>query len=199
MGRDIEWAHRQVGHTKDSDDRPDNDHYITPPEAIYPLVIEENFTFPWEPAVGTGVIANILDEHGYCTLRSDIMTGVNFLEDQPPGEFVDIITNPPYNQALGFIEKGLTYLYETGGKMALLLRLAFLEGIRKGLYQKHPPTRVRIFSRRIPRMHRASYTGKKSSSLIAFAWFIWEAKIPEITSIHWFDWKDYNNGSGAID
>jgi hypothetical protein len=51
----------------------------------------------------------------------------------------NIVTNPPYNSA-GFVGAGLQ---KASRKLALLLRLAFLEGNRANtLFAKTPPARV---------------------------------------------------------
>jgi hypothetical protein len=57
----------------------------------------------------------------------------------------------------------------------LLVRLAFLESeVRSEILEDGRLARVHVFANRLPRMHRAGWEGKKSTSGMAFAWFVWE-------------------------
>ena len=60
----------------------------------------------------------------------------------------NIITNPPFHSAEGFVAQCLKL---AEAKFALLLRLAFLEGANRTrtIFHKHPPARVWVFSERI--------------------------------------------------
>jgi hypothetical protein len=56
----------------------------------------------------------------------------------------------------------------------MLLRLAFLESVRReNLIRKL--SRVHVFANRLPMMHRDGWEGRKVSSAVAFAWFVWDA------------------------
>jgi len=68
--------------------------------------------------------------------------GENFLAPRRRAE--NIVTNPPYNAAEGFVRSGLS---QSGKKFALLLRLAFLEGSNRAntIFSKAPPSRVWVF------------------------------------------------------
>ena len=84
----------------------------------------------------------------------------------------NIVTNPPYKLANDFAAQAVAL---TTGKVAMLLRLVWLEGrARRHLFETTPLARVWVFSARLPRMHRGDYDGPKSSSTIAFAWFVWD-------------------------
>lgn len=198
-------AQMSVGHTAD-DDRPAADFYDTCPEAVRGLLAAEKLykTVPiWEPACGTGAISTELDKAGYITVSSDLydrgygLAGVDFLQsDEFVAEhFADgplyIITNPPFSAAEKFAWKANEIIARRAvGKVALLNRLQWLEGIkRRRMFIQTELARVWVFSRRIPRMHRPGYDGKKSSSLIAFAWFIWDNEHTGPPSLGWIDWK----------
>ena len=61
----------------------------------------------------------------------------------------DIITNPPYSIAEEFVRKSIEVL-QSGHKVAMLLRLNFLEGQkRRKLFEKYNPCRIYVFSKRI--------------------------------------------------
>jgi hypothetical protein len=83
----------------------------------------------------------------------------------------NIITNPPFNSAEGFVARGLQ---AADRKFALLLRLAFLESAHRAntIFHKSPPSRVWVFSERITfYMKGAQVAG---SGTTAYAWFVWD-------------------------
>jgi predicted RNA methylase len=76
-----------------------------------------------------------------------------------------VVTNPPYRKALEFVERSLVEV-APGGTVVMLLRLGFLESIkRRGFHQKHPAD-VFVLSR------RPSFTGGKTDAT-AYAFFAW--------------------------
>jgi hypothetical protein len=100
---------------------------------------------------------------------------------------VGIVSNPPYRLALRFIQKALR---DETGYAAFLLRLNFLESVkRKPFFEKSPPSRVWVASRRIPMMHRQGYEGRKASSNQTLAWFVWDSTSPQHGQLGWFDWR----------
>jgi hypothetical protein len=155
-----------------------DDFHETPRVAVEALLGVETFTGPiWEPACGRGAISEVLIEHGHEVISTDLIArgysagGIDFLlEWQPRAR--DIITNPPYKLALEFAQHALRL---TTGKVALLLRLAWLESqARQAFFASHPPTRVWVFGKRLPMMHRDGWTGRQASSAIPHAWFVWD-------------------------
>lgn len=167
----------------------DGDFFSTPPCATHSLLRVESFTGPiWEPAAGAGAITTVLQEHGNEVVSTDLLDhgfckhGVDFLTAN--GALApNIVTNPPYSFSLQFAQKATEI---ATGKVAFLLRLAWLEGQRRGeFFASHPPVRIWVFSRRIPRMHRYGYEGKKTSSTIAFAWFVWERGFRGLPTLGW--------------
>ena len=51
--------------------------------------------------------------------------------------------------------------------------MAFLESVKRShLLDTGKLARVHVFANRLPMQHRAGWTGKKASSAIAFAWFV---------------------------
>jgi hypothetical protein len=60
-------------------------------------------------------------------------------------------------------------------RVYFLLRLAFYESEdRSPILENGTLARVRVFRKRLPTMHRHGWTGRKASSQIAFAWFVWD-------------------------
>jgi hypothetical protein len=156
--------------------RPEHDFYPTPPEATLALLSKETFEGPiWEPACGDGAISKVLEEHGHIVWSSDL---IDRGYGKAPHDFltstrvaVDIVTNPPFTLAQQFVEKALTC---TTGKVAMLCKLVFLEGQkRKSFFETTPLARVHVFSKRV-NFYREGDKGKLGTSMMAFAWFVWE-------------------------
>lgn len=133
----------------------------------------------WEPAAGHGAIAKVLRAHGHDVVASDLIdyeepdlfSRWDFLMEHRVPEGVEcIVTNPPYKLADQFVRHAI----ELCPAVVMFLRLAFLEGVdRSDIVDTHL-SRVHVFRNRIPMMHRAGWTGKRSTSMIAFAWFVFE-------------------------
>ncbi|USL89538.1 NAD(P)-dependent oxidoreductase [Bacillus phage vB_BceP_LY3] len=178
-------ANALTGH-KNSGKRENNDFYCTPEHAVLSLLEKEDFKGDiWECACGNGAISNVLINKGYNVLSTDII-------DRNYGEVLDflsehnkkvenIITNPPYKYALEFIEKGL----KSSNKIALLLKLNFLEGQkRKKFFEKYPPKHVHVFSKRLT-FYEPDSDKQGKSGVLAFAWFVWEKGFKGNPSISW--------------
>jgi hypothetical protein len=159
--------------------REANDFYATPRPAIRALLAVEKFSLTvWEPCVGDGEIAAVLRAFGYSVVGTDLVdrgageSGVDYLKTTAL-RAPNVVTNPPFKLAEPFIRHSL----DLGAtKAAFLLRLQFLEGARRRkMFESTPFARCWVFSKRIPRMHNPDYTGPKTTSLIAFAWFVWDA------------------------
>lgn len=147
------------------------DFYPTPKWATRALVENEIFDGEiWEPACGDGTMARVLAEAGNEVFASDLYdrgfgeSGVDFLQENRTSD--NIVTNPPYNSAEGFVAAGLRLAKR---KFALLLRLAFLEGAnrQRTIFSENPPARVWVFSERIT--FYPSGAVKKGSGTTAYA------------------------------
>lgn len=100
----------------------------------------------WECACGDGRMAEVIKEHGYFVIASDIAdrgypgAGVrDFLSvtEAPPGG-VAIFTNPPFKLAVKFIEHALGTLGVR--ELALILKAQFWHtDYGAVLYEKYPP------------------------------------------------------------
>lgn len=157
--------------------REKDDFYPTPPEATEALLRAESFRGDiWEPACGDGAISQVLEAAGYRVASSDLVdrgygqVGVDFLMEYQ-GRATNIVTNPPFKLAVPFVRKALDL---TTGKVAMLLKIAFLEGVeRAALFQHSPLARVHVFSRRVT-FRNASRGDVNGSGMMAFAWFVWD-------------------------
>lgn len=73
----------------------------------------------------------------------------------------------------------------TGNKVAMFLKLTFLEGQkRKKFFEKYPPKVVYIYSKRKNCAKNGDFD-KYPSSAIAYAWYVWEKGFKGETIIKW--------------
>jgi hypothetical protein len=164
------------------------DFYPTPRWATFALIKNERFHGDiWECACGDGAMSEVLAETGNSMLSSDLYDrgygeiGLDFLTTARRHQ--NIITNPPYHSAEGFVASALKI---AGTKFALLLRLAFLEGAHRAntIFHRSPPSRVWVFSERITFYPKgAKVTG---SGTTAYAWFVWDKDHAGPTELAWF-------------
>jgi hypothetical protein len=156
-----------------------HDLYSTPACAVEALLTVERLpTHIWEPAAGLGSIVDVLRAAGHIVTASDLVDyecpdstpRVDFLMERkaPPGVEA-IVTNPPYSLAAPFVARAI----ELVPFVAMLLRLQFLEGIKRSpLLDGGPLARIHVFKNRIPMMHRSGWVGPRSTSQTCFAWFV---------------------------
>jgi hypothetical protein len=173
---------------KRSADLDGPDFYPSPAWATYALIENERFEGDiWECACGDGSMTKVLVRTGMRVISSDLYdrgfgeTGHDFLTSDRRA--ANIITNPPYHSAEGFVAQCLDRA-ET--KFALLLRLAFLEGANRTrtIFHKHPPARVWVFSERITFYPKGAKMA--GSGTTAYAWFVWEKTHSGPTELRWF-------------
>lgn len=165
-----------------------HDFFPTPEWATFALMDNEAFEGRiWEPACGDGAMARILASKGNEVIASDLYdrgfgeSGIDFLTAER--EVDNIVTNPPYNSAEGFVKAGLR---NAKSKFVLLLRLAFLEGANRHrtIFSISPPARIWIFSERIT-FYPAGAT-RKGTGTTAYAWFVWDKNSTSQSELKWF-------------
>jgi hypothetical protein len=175
-----------------------NDLYETPPVAVHALLkVEPLPRVIWEPACGPGSIANVLRSAGHRVYASDLVnygcpesdSRVDFLmERSAPYGVEAVVTNPPYKLAGDFVAHALALGI---AKVAMLLRIQFLESeCRSSILDNGLLTRVYVFSRRLPMMHRHGWEGPKATSGFTFAWFVWEAGHRGRAEIQRISWEE---------
>lgn len=164
------------------------DFFPTPRWATYALIDNEKLTGEtWECACGDGAMSEVLAESDSRVRSSDLYdrgfgeAGIDFLHAQRGAD--NIITNPPFNSAEGFVASGVKLAKR---KFALLLRLAFLEGANRAntIFARHPPARVWVFSERIT--FYPVGVEVKGSGTTAYAWFVWDRDASGSTELRWF-------------
>ena len=174
--------------------RAENDFYATHPDSTKALLEVEEIIYPaLEPACGEGHISKLLDIMD--TRSTDLidrgygLSGVDFLTEdlRDYANFNTVITNPPFNLFQEFVEKALKIATK---KVIMFGKLQALEGIKRATFlQKTPLRTVYVFKKRQQPMRNGKendeITGKKMSSTMAFAWFVWEIGYTGKPTIEW--------------
>lgn len=176
--------------------RQSEDFYATNPKALILFLdrlnedgINLNYKV-WECAAGMGHLADVLLDYGHEVRVTDIVdrgysnTGIlDFLTVTEKWNG-DILTNPPFKLAEGFLEKGIELL-EDNNKLLLFLKIQFLEGQkRKELFNKYPPKYVYCYSSRQQCCRDAEFE-KYTATTQFYAWYVWEKGYKGFTIIRW--------------
>ena len=145
---------------------------------------------------GGGHLAEVLKNTGHNVRCSDIIDRgypqteiIDFLKVVPDSQNLwngDIITNPPYSFAQAFVEKAMD-LIQDGHKVAMFLKLTFLEGkSRKGMFKKYPPKIIYVSSSRLKCCKNGDFENNFSSA-VAYGWFVWEKGFQGDPIIKWIN------------
>ena len=177
------------------------DEYDTPPVALHALLAVEEPALRhagggkiFEPACGKGNLVTPLRAAGFEVIASDIAdrgcpdsTVADFFDiTRMPGGCDVLLTNPPFYCVEKFVRHAFTLRPRL---LVLLLRLAFMEARRRtDILEGAGLARIHVFDRRLPMMHRSSWTGNKANSGMAFAWFIWMRDYCGPTTINRIRW-----------
>lgn len=183
-------------------ERESLDYYATPSIAVEKLLEKESFCNNiFEPACGEGHISKVLVNHGYNVTNNDIIyrnygnfTPSNFLDYNNSIHNTDIITNPPYKYALDFVKKSLDII-DNNHKVAMLLKIQFLEGNDRGKFFKdYPPKKIYVFSNRIVCGLNGNFKDVTTDkgyfkSAVCYAWYIWEKGYSGPSIVDWITEK----------
>lgn len=176
-------------------ERQKDDYYATEPKAVDLLLGNEEFNhLIWECACGEGHMSKVLEAAGHKVISTDLVyrgfgekDPLDFLKSDITDFQGDIITNPPYKYALEFAVKALETVRK-GGKVALFLKLLFLEGKkRKEFFKKYPPKRIYVSSSRITCAKNGDFEKYDDGGAIAHAWYIWQKGYKGDTVIKWIN------------
>ena len=184
---------RLIGASNHCDhDRQAEDYYATEPAATDWLCKLEEFKSPiLEPSCGEGHISKQLIANGYDVVSRDLVDRgygevADFLYMNTETWDGDIITNPPYAFAQEFVEQALKMI-QPGRKVAMFLKLTFLEGKKRAdLFKNNPPRRVWVSSSRLKCAMNGDFDSVGGRAT-AYAWFVWEKGFKGHPEIHWFN------------
>lgn len=89
-------------------------------------------------------------------------------------------------KAMEFAQRALDSV-QVGKKVAIFLKLQFLEGkARKQFFLKNPPKTIYVCSSRLNCVMNGEFE-KYKSSVIAYAWFVWEKGFKGDPIIKWIN------------
>jgi hypothetical protein len=131
-------VHKGAGHREKGED-----FFSTPRNAIIPMLgyIPPGVKTIWEPTAGTNSISDVLREHGYEVITTDINPRLDSISKHDflsPGrvdfDFDCIILNPPFSYKNDFLAKVLTF----GKPFLMIVPLTILEtATRAKLFREH--------------------------------------------------------------
>ena len=167
---------------KSAKDRPPTDFFPTPPNVTIALMEFLNLpkeTVIWEPACGQGHMSKAIESLGYNVISTELdetgygKNGINFLTCEIR-ECDFIITNPPFNISVEFIERA----FLLNKPIALLLKSQYWHAQKKAkIFNKYKPKYVLPLNWR-PDFH----FGKKGGSpTMECLWTVWDSKPSKIT------------------
>lgn len=170
-------------------DREAYDFYSTPRSAVEQLLQVEPFDGPiWEPACGDGAISRVLQDAGHEVVSTDLVDrgfgqyGVDFLMERKPLAR-DVVTNPPFKLGTEFAIHALGLV---PGKVAMLLKIGFLEGpTREALHQSL--ARVWVIRRRITFLKGGKEFSRSNGKggIHTYAWFVWDRQHRGPVTLGW--------------
>ena len=170
-------------------EREADDFYATPRSAIEQLLDAESFTTEvWEPACGDGAISRVLEERGHVVYSTDLVDrgygtgGIDFLADRKPF-YGDVITNPPFKLATEFARHALRVV---DGKVAMLLKIGFLEGPTREDIHAHL-ARVWVIRRRVTFLKGGKEFSRSNGKggIHTYAWFVWDKSHSGPVTLGW--------------
>lgn len=176
-------------HTEE--ERQVDDYYATEPKAVELLLENEKFSnCVLEPACGQGHISEVLKQHGYQVISTDLIDrgygqgNKDFFEMSECN--MDIITNPPYKYAKEFVKHALDIVPD-GTKIAMFLKLTFLESkSRKELFLAYPFKTLYVSSNRLRCAKNGDFKNNKKSA-VAYGWYVWEKGYKGEPIIKWIN------------
>ena len=175
-------------------EREENDFYATDPKALEIFLKDSGIELRnvWECACGEGHLAEVLKNKGLLGRASDLIdrgygvTESNFYFYSEIWDG-DILTNPPYGDAMKFCQHALDCVDE-GSKVIMLMRIQFLEGQkRKPFLLKNPPKYVYVSSSRLLLAKNADFVKYNTPSANCYAWYVWEKGYVGNTIVKWFN------------
>lgn len=186
---------KTLGASNHSDvERSKLDYYGTDPRSTRALLNNEGFDGKiWEPCAGHHLMVDVIEEFGYKVYASDIAEYEGYQHDlidflNYNGEWDgNIVTNPPYNASVEFAEKALSLL-QHGKKLAMFLRLQWLEGVSRyeRIFKNNPPKTIYIFTNRQVSDRNDDFT---TSSSVAYMWVVWEKDSQTPPVVKWVSTK----------
>lgn len=169
-------------------ERQTQDYYATDPKCVNELLEVEHFNRNiLEPCCGEGYISKELEKHGYVVTSTDLIDrGYGNVKDLLLWAHWkgDIITNPPYKNSVKYVKHCLD-IVDNGAKVAMFLKLTFLEGKeRLKFFKEYPPKYVYVYSsRRVCSMN--GDFDKYKTNAVCYCWYVWVKGFKGEPTIRW--------------
>lgn len=168
--------------------RRDRDFYETPAWCTEAIVKEMAWGYEpsvWEPAAGSGAIADVIKRsvpHA-CVKSTDIAPqscsveqGDFFTDFEFRSKWDFIITNPPFSLAQEFIDRSL----DLANCVVMLLPLSFMGSKkRRDWWRARPYTAIHYLSQ------RPSFTGDGKTDAECYAWVVWDKTDRQKKGCYW--------------
>ena len=169
-------------------ERQTEDYYATDPKCVRELLQVECFSRNiLEPCCGQGFISKELVKNGYNVTSSDLIDrGYGNVKDLLLWAHWngDIITNPPYKNAVKYVKHCLD-IVDNGAKVAMFLKLTFLEGKeRLKFFKEYPPKHVYVYSSRRLCALNGDFENCKTAA-VCYCWFVWIKGFKGEPTIRW--------------
>lgn len=137
-------------------------------------------------------MVKVFEAHGHEVISTDLVyrgygdpEPLDFLNETIDDFEGDVITNPPYKFALEFVQRALDSI-KPGRKVAMFLKLQFLEGKSRKNFFQITPRRVYVSSSRLKCAKNGEFESIASSA-VAYAWFVWEKGYTGETVVKWIN------------
>jgi hypothetical protein len=182
-------AAAETGHVRHPDD-----FYATPTwctKAMLPALHLSRATRVLEPSAGQGAIVDVLltaiDRSQVHAIEVDAdrwsnvaakckSTHADFLELAAPAKLFDlVITNPPFQLAMEFVQHAMRFV-RPRGEVAMLLRLNWLASLKRAEFLRRFCPDVYVLPR------RPSFTGRGTDAT-EYGWFVWRGLAPRATGV----------------
>lgn len=175
---------RLIGAGPATNRAPDDFYATVDPWPIVALLDSESFDGAiWEPACGQGHISRVLKANGHRVISTDLVRrgygrgGIDFLV-QHHSRAPHIVTNPPFGIEGAFTLKALDLTRPHSGKVALLVKLTFLESWDRRPLFAWPFACCYAFSKRVTTLRGGKPLKGKGRGMMAFAWMVWDWQLP---------------------
>lgn len=177
-----------------NEDREENDFYATDPKALDFFLDQSGIVLQnvQECACGQGHLAEVLKQRGLLGKASDLIDRGYGMVEQDFYKYSDIqdgdiLTNPPYADAMKFCKHALDCVHD-GSKVIMLMRIQFLEGQRrKSFLLNNPPKYVYVSSSRLLLAKNADFVKYNTPSANCYAQYVQEKGFCGETTLRQFN------------
>jgi hypothetical protein len=211
LGAETAPLRKSASHGEAGYERKARDFYPTEPwvtEALCRDVEFDNRGILWEPACGDGRMAKVLDRWHAAVIASDIadygygepghdflsIGAVHWLGETHAGRIAAIVTNPPFDLAVQFIQRALELTKASQGKVAILQRHEFdAPASNRPLFRS--PFAAKLILHKRPRWVDGP---DAASPRFPYAWYLWDWAHQGPPELRWLADPEASPASGRL-